>query len=386
LAGFGKAAALNAAATAAEAVIERTSEGVQEARDLEVAYAELARELEVIGQQDQAAQVLDDVSARARELGFDEVEAVTALNTILNKSGDVEEAVIGLEAAFDLTRANDELTDLASGAELVRDVFAGDVTASVDDFGATMDELADPIDNITNGFQNVEGAAEAFAGTTEGLSATLDQTIGAAFVELGKAINEVAQVVLPYLIDVVIPALVKGWEAIQPALQAVLDLFGALYDLLMVLEPLWGPLVDIVGTNLVRSFERLATVLEVITAAIEKVTEGIEGISEAMEAAVSSIRAAAEKIKDAILGPLSGVTSFLDSIGGRINNLLGRSADVGAEYDAANDLYSDRSGGRTGNVYMNVVGDPALIEQSVERALGSIQGRRLRNRLGAQYG
>lgn len=380
-----KGFAIQKGADAVEHVAEQTKEGAEEMKALEVAAAQATLQMDEIGASaDEQAAALEEMTAASKEFGFDETEIVNAFTTILNQADSVEEAMVGLNTAMDLTRAEEELTDLAAGAELVRDVFAGDLNAAVDDFGASMDENASAIDNVTEGFARYEGAAEAYADTTTGTVASATQTMDQLWSDLAATIGEFAQTVIPILIDA-LNVVMEVFAALQPVIQAVMDVVRALSDVIVALEPLWRPIVDFLTGAFGEAFTNLVAILENVAAAITKVADLIAGLADVMNNAIGAISEAANGIADAILGPFSAVFDLLGGIGDRIGNILGRSSEVESAYDAA--LYEDKAGrSLRGNVIMNVVGDPALIAQSVERSLHVLNGRRVRNRLGRQYG
>ena len=361
--GFVKATGIGVALQGIDLLVGKVGEGVERSQEFETQAANLARALENVGAADQLDETLGAVSEKARNLGFDETEALLALNTILNSATSVEDAMIGLDAAFDLTRANpDEVTDLADAGTRLRDVFSGDFTASVDDFGASLEALT--AGNVAEGFGHINTAAEDFAETTAGMQGVLDETITQGFAELGDVINQLALEIMPILINDVLPALHDLWVELQPVIDDVISVLQSLGDLIMELEPVWRPILETLWKLFTTTLGEIPGLIDTITESIGTISEAVQDVLDTVSGLVESVRQAFSDLASAITGPLSGVGDVIGGIGDIVGGILGR---ANAATSAANATLPAATAGATVNIYTS--GNPQDVEAAVARAI-----------------
>lgn len=434
VAGFAKATAIGLALEGIDQAIGRFGKGIEDARAYRNTLAGLNLVLGNIGVTGgEAADVVDRINARSLDLGFDDVETLSAFQDLVNLTGDADAALVVLEATFDRSRA--EGKELNTALEETVRLFRGG-TRQMDLFGIKADEIPDGLSAVDEGLWLVnealgqyDTAAEDFATSTDGMLERVGTMSDRLFATLGEEVLKLGDQLLPVLVDDVLPALGEAFATVQPFLQdaaaAVGELFGAFAELWDSLEPAreaLAPIVEILGS---------AWVL-----ALETITELIRGLAQVFSGdftgALDTFRQAAaglfDPIIDAVRGGLNTIIDLWNSLA-----LPGFSIDLpkievgpvtvfdGGAFQlwpsvglpniprlASGGIVTaptlaligesgpeavvplDRGGGMTGgDVIVNITGDPRVVEAAVVSALrrvgrGSVRVDPFRPGLGAR--
>ena len=344
---WGKAAGLGIALGAIDAVGSALSQGLSDFRASERAGANLARTWERLGLKGSDLEgVIDDISGRAIELGFDDTESVAAFDRLLKKTKDVDTSQRLLAAAWDLARSKQipleqavsEVTKLYDGSSKALKQYGLEGVSGLAAVDAAM---------LTNA-----GAAEEWAGTQEGKLAVLQGKVGEVFETLaGAGVTLLGQALGP--LENVANTLGELWTENEPKLLALVEMIGpkigaaigAVSTLVAALAPhfvnAWAliePIVDTMATVIGETFDVITGVIEAVaallngdfTAAFDAaggvvesllniVTTVMDGTVEAITGIVGAVGTAAGDVASSLF---DGLVNGLTGLGGAITDAV----------------------------------------------------------------
>lgn len=234
--------------------------------------------------QDQLALALKN-TGQAQRLNIDQIEAQISANQAKGVSDSEQRA--GISAFLDLTKnateamaLNQAAVELAAAKNLtyeqaekmVLNATAGK-TAALNKAGVAIEKGASATEIAAAVTDKYGGSLDRVAQTQAGKGRIANEKLGEAMEKVGRIINTVATTVIPVLVDAlvwvidnVLPPLIKGFEAIVPVLRTVFDVAGKVI----------GAWVEGVKTY----FSVVATIIKtVMNAVIDIINGAISGIN-----------------------------------------------------------------------------------------------------------
>lgn len=208
---------------------------------------------------DELAGKLDSISF---DLGFDDAETLGAFNELLNRTGDVDAAMVALEASFDLAAARG--VDLGAAAAEVGNIFKGE-GEKLAEWGVINDEpVRNSIDNVVAALGHLDSEAEDRAAELEGVFDKIGVGADRGFAMAASALTDMAEDILPKLADL--------WDEFGPKVMEVAGKFGEMASKVVELgaavteklEPVLKPLAEVVFAQIETTLNTLIGVFDTL--------------------------------------------------------------------------------------------------------------------------
>jgi len=346
---WAKAGGLGIALGAIDAVGSALSTGLGDFQASQRAGANLARTWERLGLKgEDLGGVVDDISGKAIELGFDDTESVEAFDRLLKKTKDVETSQRLLTAAWDLARAKQipleqavgEVTKLYDGSSKALKQYGLEGVSGLAAVDAAM---------LTN-----SGAAAEWAATGEGKLEVWRGKIGEVFESIAGAGVTLLEGAMGPLEDVA-NGLGALWTENEPKLMALVDMIG----------PKIGAAIGAVSTlvaalapHFVNAWALIEPIVDTMAKVIGETFDVITGVIEAVSALLNGdFTKAFDAAGDVVDSLLSIVTTTLDGIVEALTGIVGAVGTAAA--DVASSLFDalvDGLAGLGGSITDAVVG------------------------------
>lgn len=294
-----------------------------------------------------------DAQKASKALAFSGGQTRDALVSLATATGDAEKSAELLAVAQDVARMSG--ADLTTTADAVAKAYTGNDRA----LKALIPGLtagATGMDTIANASAAAAGQADIFADSGEAAGIKTKNALKGLAITVGKALAPAFRTMLDALLPV-IESLSQLVVAVLPVLVPLLD---AVAKVIALIATAFSKALDIVTRFVSLLVSKLMPLMEKVKDVFGKVADVIGSVSDAVNRLIG-------KIQD-LLGPLGSAVDKLKNLDLNPFNAV-NGAMTAAAQPSVSTLQSGGGSSRAGGVNITIIGDPAVIEARVTKAL-----------------